>query len=137
IPGPASIRSTARPCPRAKTSVAHIFPPPVTQAMSQPPPTSRARLPMTAQRDPERLRREEAELQNLESQPLTTRLRGYARMTGPAWLQSAMTLGAGSAVASVVAGASFGYTLLWVQPVAMLLGIIMMGALANIVLSTG
>ena len=47
-----------------------------------------------------------------------------------------MTLGAGSAAASVVAGASFGYKLLWVQPVAMFLGIMMFIALGNIVLTT-
>ena len=47
-----------------------------------------------------------------------------------------MTLGAGSAAASVVAGASFGYKLLWIQPVAMLLGVCMMAALSNVVLTT-
>ena len=46
-----------------------------------------------------------------------------------------MTLGAGSAAASVIAGASFGYKLLWVQPVAMFLGIMMFMALSNIVLT--
>jgi len=46
-----------------------------------------------------------------------------------------MTLGAGSAAASVVAGASFGYKLLWVQPVAMFLGIMMFVAMSNIVLT--
>ena len=48
-----------------------------------------------------------------------------------------MTLGAGSAAASVIAGASFGYKLLWVQPVAMFLGVMMLGALSNVVLTTG
>ena len=96
-----------------------------------------AGLPMASRWDPARLRAEEAELQRLEHAPWTARARGYLKLTGPAWMQSAMTLGAGSAVASVVAGASFGYTLLWVQPVAMFLGIIMLAALGNIVLSTG
>jgi Mn2+/Fe2+ NRAMP family transporter len=48
-----------------------------------------------------------------------------------------MTLGAGSATASVVAGASFGYKLLWVQPLAMFLGVMMLAALGNVVLTTG
>jgi len=52
-------------------------------------------------------------------------------------MQSAMTLGAGSAAASVVAGAFYGYQLLWVQPVAMILGVFMMAALANITLTKG
>jgi Mn2+/Fe2+ NRAMP family transporter len=59
------------------------------------------------------------------------------KLTGPAWLQSSMTLGAGSATASVVAGAFYGYDLLWVQPVAMFLGVMMLAALGNVVLTTG
>ncbi len=94
-------------------------------------------LPMTAKWDPERLAREEAALREINAQPFFQRIRGYAKLTGPAWLQSAMTLGAGSAVASVVAGAAYGYQLLWVQPVAMFLGIMMLAALGNVVLSSG
>ncbi len=94
-------------------------------------------LPMTAKWDPEKLAREEAFLQELEKKSLWERIRGYAKLTGPAWLQSAMTLGAGSAAASVMSGASFGYKLLWVQPLAMFCGIIVFAALAKIVLTTG
>jgi len=94
-------------------------------------------LPMTAKWDPEKLEREVAELQELETKPFPSRAVGYIKRTGPGLLQSAMTLGAGSATASVVAGASFGYKLLWVQPVAMFLGVMMLAALGNVVLSTG
>ncbi len=94
-------------------------------------------LPMTAKWDPEKLEREIQELRELEQQPASRRFWGYLKRTGPGLLQSAMTLGAGSASASVMAGASFGYKLLWVQPVAMFLGVCMMAALANIVLTTG
>ncbi|NLF07655.1 MAG: divalent metal cation transporter [Pirellulaceae bacterium] len=94
-------------------------------------------LPMTSKWEPARLQREIAELQELESEPMFSRVGGYMRRTGPGLLQSAMTLGAGSAVASVVAGASFGYDLLWVQPVAMFLGVFMLAALGNVVLTTG
>lgn len=94
-------------------------------------------LPMTSKWDPERLQREIGELQALEAQPLPARVRGYLKRTGPGLLQSAMTLGAGSAAASVMAGASFGYELLWVQPVAMFLGVLMLAALGNVVLTTG
>ncbi|MHB8897609.1 MAG: divalent metal cation transporter, partial [Thermoguttaceae bacterium] len=69
--------------------------------------------------------------------PFFPRATGYIKRTGPGLLQSAMTLGAGSATASVVAGASFGYKLLWVQPLAMFFGVMMLAALGNIVLSTG
>jgi Mn2+/Fe2+ NRAMP family transporter len=94
-------------------------------------------LPMTAKWDPEKLEREVSELRELKGKPLFSRWGGYIKRTGPGLLQSAMTLGAGSATASVVAGASFGYKLLWVQPVAMFLGVMMLAALGNVVLTTG
>ncbi len=94
-------------------------------------------LPMTSKWDPDKLERDTQELIALEKEPFFNRIRGYFRLTGPAWMQSAMTLGAGSAVASVVMGASFGYQFLWVQPIAMFLGIAMMTALGNIVLTKG
>ena len=84
---------------------------------------SSAGLPMAAKWDPERLKRESDALVELEKKPFGERIRGYYKLTGPAWMQSAMTLGAGSAAASVVAGAFYGYQLLWVQPIAMFLGI--------------
>jgi manganese transport protein len=96
-----------------------------------------AGLPMTSRWDPEQLEREIAELTEIEGRPVLSRAAGYLKRTGPGLLQSAMTLGAGSAVASVVAGASFGYQLLWVQPVAMFLGVCMLAALGNVVLTTG
>jgi manganese transport protein len=94
-------------------------------------------LPMTAKWDPEKMQQEAAELDALAKKPFFPRAGGYIKRTGPGLLQSAMTLGAGSATASVLAGASFGYKLLWVQPVAMFLGVMMLAALSNVVLSTG
>jgi len=92
---------------------------------------------MTQKWDPQKIERERETLRELETRPWTARLRGYFNLTGPAWMQSAMTLGAGSAAASVVAGAFYGYQLLWVQPIAMILGVFMMVALANITLTKG
>ncbi|MDR0336406.1 MAG: divalent metal cation transporter, partial [Planctomycetaceae bacterium] len=94
-------------------------------------------LPMAAKWNPEQLEKEKAELRELADQPFSKSILGYVRRSGPGLLQSAMTLGAGSAAASVVAGASFGYKLLWVQPLAMFLGVMMLAALGNIVLTTG
>lgn len=94
-------------------------------------------LPMSPKWDPAKLAAEKAELAALAKAPFRTKVGGYVRRTGPGLLQSAMTLGAGSATASVLAGASFGYKLLWVQPIAMFLGVMMMSALSNIVLTTG
>ena len=100
-------------------------------------PQSNAGLPMSPKWDPEKLAAEKAELQALESAPLGKRSWGYVKRTGPGLLQSAMTLGAGSATASVLAGASFGYKLLWVQPLAMFFGVMMLAALSNVVLTRG
>lgn len=56
---------------------------------------------------------------------------------GPGWLQGAMTLGGGSAITSLTLGTVFGYEFLWVQPVAVLIGCIMLFALSHQTLSTG
>ena len=94
-------------------------------------------LPMVAQWDPEALAREEAELAELETRGPLTRTWAYARKIGPGWVQSAITLGSGSAFSSLFAGALLGYSLIWVQPLAMLLGIVMLAAVAYQTLSTG
>ena len=106
-------------------------------AMAQPNRSDSAGLPMASKWDPEKIRQEKETLGRLAGQPLGERVRGYFKLTGPAWMQSAMTLGAGSAAASVVAGAFYGYQLLWVQPIAMILGVAMMAALGNITLTRG
>ena len=84
----------------------------------------------------DKLSQEKELLQEIAARPPVAKAFGYLKLTGPGLLQSGMTLGAGSAAASVIAGASFGYKLLWVQPVAMFLGIMMFAALSNIVLTT-
>jgi Mn2+/Fe2+ NRAMP family transporter len=65
------------------------------------------------------------------------RVPGYVRLSGPGWLQGAMTLGGGSAITSLTIGAVYGYELLWVQPLSMLIGCIMLFALSHQTLSTG
>ena len=87
--------------------------------------------------DDARLAAERAELTHLAGQPLVRRLRGYARFVGPGYLQSAMTLGSGTAAACLFSGAVFGYQLLWVAPLGMLLGVLAMGVVSHQTLSTG
>ena len=94
-------------------------------------------LPMFAASDPQVLAKEKAELATLERAGFLRRWRGYSKMTGPGYLQSALTLGGGSAVASLFAGSYIQYGLLWVQPVAMILGVIMLAAISHQTLSTG
>ncbi|MEM1247001.1 MAG: divalent metal cation transporter [Acidobacteriota bacterium] len=87
--------------------------------------------------DPAELRAEVVELRRLETLPPLRRASGYFRVVGPGYLQSAMTLGGGTATAALFSGALFGYELLWVAPVAMLLGIVMLAAVSHQTLSTG
>ena len=64
-------------------------------------------------------------------------VRRYLHTLGPGYMQSAMTLGGGSAFAALFAGAAFGYQLLWVAPLGMFLGLLVMAAVAWQTLSTG
>ena len=64
-------------------------------------------------------------------------LGAFVRLSGPGWLQSAMTLGGGSLASSLYLGVLAGYSMLWLQPLAMILGIIMLGAIGYVTLSTG
>ena len=73
-------------------------------------------LRMAAPPDPAQLAAERAQLVELAGRPLGQRLRGYWRFVGPGFLQSAMTLGSGTAASCLFAGAVFGYQLLWVAP---------------------
>ncbi len=76
-------------------------------------------------------------LQKAEASGLLTRLGAYARLSGPGWLQSAITLGGGSLASSLFLGVLAGYSLLWLQPLAILLGVIMLCAISHVTLSTG
>ena len=87
--------------------------------------------------DPVALAEERALLAQLAGASTARRWQGYLRLTGPGWLQSAFTLGSGSAVASLYLGAHYGYRLLWVQPLAMIVGIVMLMAASHQTLSTG
>ncbi len=64
-------------------------------------------------------------------------LKAYARLSGPGWLQSALTLGGGSLGSSLYLGILGGFSLLWLQPFAMAIGVVMMSAIAYVTLSTG
>ncbi|MCK5945414.1 MAG: divalent metal cation transporter, partial [Planctomycetes bacterium] len=94
-------------------------------------------LRMATPPDPQKLQAEREQLRELEHAPLLQRWGGYLRFIGPGYLQSAMTLGSGTAASSLFAGAVFGYELLWVAPVGMLIGILVMGVVSHQTLSTG
>ena len=61
----------------------------------------------------------------------------FIKLSGPGWLQSAITLGGGSLAGSLYLGIIGGYELMWLQPLMMIFGIVMLSAIGYVVLSTG
>ncbi|QDT67893.1 Natural resistance-associated macrophage protein [Planctomycetes bacterium MalM25] len=78
----------------------------------------------------------QALLDAADAGPLAT-LRAFVRLSGPGWLQSALTLGGGSLGSSLYLGILAGTSLLWLQPFAMVMGVVMMSAISYVTLSTG
>lgn len=64
-------------------------------------------------------------------------LKAYTKLSGPGWLQSAITLGGGSLAGSLYLGVIGGYQFMWLQPLMMILGILMLSAIAYVTLSSG
>lgn len=61
----------------------------------------------------------------------------FVRLSGPGWLQSAITLGGGSLAGALFLGILGGTDLLWLQLVAIVMGVIMLSAISYVALSTG
>lgn len=76
-------------------------------------------------------------LRTLSTQSIGRRMRGYFRLSGPGYMQSAMTLGGGSVASCVVFGSLLGYELLWVQPLAIVLGYFVLASVAKQTCHTG
>lgn len=68
--------------------------------------------------------------------PLAT-LGAFVRLSGPGWLQSAITLGGGSLAGALFLGILAGPSLLWLQLVAIVMGVVMLSAISYVTLSTG
>ena len=64
-------------------------------------------------------------------------LGAYTRLSGPGWLQSAITLGGGSLAGSLFLGVLGGTNLLWLQLMAIAMGVVMLSAISYVTLSTG
>ena len=76
-------------------------------------------------------------LESVQRQGGWAKVRAYARLSGPGWLQSATTLGGGSLASALFLGVVGGYAVLWVQAGAIILGVIMLAAIGYVTLSTG
>jgi Mn2+/Fe2+ NRAMP family transporter len=59
----------------------------------------------------------------------------YTYLSGPGWIQAAVTLGGGTLVGALYLGVIGGYQFLWLQPLAMICGIIMLSAISYVTLS--
>jgi len=64
-------------------------------------------------------------------------LGAFVRLSGPGWLQSAITLGGGSLAGALFIGALGGVSMLWLQMMAITMGVIMLSAISYVTLSTG
>jgi Mn2+/Fe2+ NRAMP family transporter len=60
----------------------------------------------------------------------------FFRLSGPGWLQSAITLGGGSLIGALYLGMLGGTSMLWLQLVAIVIGVIMLSAISYVTLST-
>ena len=87
--------------------------------------------------DEDRLEQERRKIEVAQARgPLST-LALYARLSGPGWLQSAITLGGGSLASALFLGILGGTNMLWLQLVAIAMGVIMLSAISYVTLSTG
>lgn len=74
-------------------------------------------------------------LEQVESTQGLGKMFAYLRLSGPAWVQSAITLGGGTLAGALYLGIIGGYSMLWVQPLAVALGVVILAAIAYVTLS--
>ncbi len=83
-----------------------------------------------------RLESDRQALAAIEGKGVGAKILTYTRLSGPGWLQSAITLGGGSLAGSLYVGIIGGYEMLWLQPLMMIFGVVMLSAIGYIALST-
>ena len=76
-------------------------------------------------------------LAEANQKPLLSRWGTFAKLSGPGWLQGAITLGGGSLAGSLYVGVIGGYQMLWLQPLMMIFGVLMLSVIGYVTLSTG
>lgn len=92
---------------------------------------SSTRYPITEEIPAEMLEAELRFLEEIERKSFPARFWGRLKLSGPGFMDSALTLGAGTLTASMLSGAVFGYRIMWLLWVAMGLGLFMMAAMAR------
>ncbi|MCA9138214.1 MAG: hypothetical protein KDB00_15690, partial [Planctomycetales bacterium] len=73
----------------------------------------------------------------LDAQASGKTLSAYVKLSGPGWLQAAITLGGGSLGGALFLGVLGGTSMLWLQLMAIIMGVIMLSAISYVTLSTG
>lgn len=66
---------------------------------------------------------------------LLAQFKSYSKQSGPGWIQAAVTLGGGTLVSALYLGVVGGYEFLWLQPLAMLMGYVLLSAISHVTLS--
>ena len=79
---------------------------------------------------------EDALLEEAQTCGTLRRFAIFSKLSGPGWLQGAVTLGGGSLAGALFLGVLAGPHLLWLQPLAVICGIILLGAIGYVTLST-
>ena len=64
-------------------------------------------------------------------------LSAFIKLSGPGWLQSAITLGGGSLAGALFLGILGGTSMIWLQLMAIFMGVVMLSAISYVTLSTG
>lgn len=85
----------------------------------------------------ERVAADRERIERARAEGAAATLRTYVRLSGPGWLQSAITLGGGSLASALYLGVLTGTGLMWLQLLAMLLGVVMLAAISHVTLTTG
>jgi manganese transport protein len=87
--------------------------------------------PITEKIPAETLEAEIRKLDELKQKSFPIRFWWHLRIGGPGFMDSALTLGAGTMTAAMLSGALFGYKTMWLLWVSMGLGLFMMAAMAR------
>ena len=90
---------------------------------------------MSQENDP--LAQEKELLTSVENASTSEKIKTYTKLSGPGWLQGAITLGGGSLAGSLYLGVIGGTQLLWLQPLMMIFGVLMLSVIGYVTLSTG
>lgn len=83
------------------------------------------------------IEKQRAMLRDAKARGKLASLGAFCKLSGPGWMQSATTLGGGSLASSLYLGVLGGFMFLWIQPLAMVFGIIMLAAISYVTLSIG